>query len=206
MGNGFSLPRTVALVAVAVWLTGCASTRQGRFYTLNSVAIQEDRQTSGQALNSVSVSIAPVEIPDYLDRPQIVTRNGGTELKLAEFDRWAGSLSDNIATVLAENLAQLLGSDRVFLRHRVNSGKADFAVALRVIRLDCVPGDKVLLKAQWTVHTRQKADSATTNLATFSEAPSGGSYEAMASAISQALAQVSRRIAREIDGLPKAGP
>jgi uncharacterized lipoprotein YmbA len=79
-------------------------------------------------MNQVSVSIAPVEVPDYLDRLQIVTRDGNNGLKLAEFDRWGGSLGENIATVLVENLSLLLGSDRVFTYPRLSPEIPDVRV------------------------------------------------------------------------------
>jgi uncharacterized protein len=202
MGNGYCLPRNWCLVALALCLAGCVRSQPTRFYTLTARVGQEAGEPSGQAKNPVSVSIAPIEIPDYLDRPQIVTRDGSNELKLAEFDRWAGSLSDNIASVLAENLASLLGSDRVLVDPRIRTGKVDFAVTLRVLRLDCLPGDKVLLKAQWTVFAVPEKKELATHLASFTEKLGSSSYEAMAVAVSQILAQLSREIAHEIIGRP----
>ncbi|GAB6190600.1 PqiC family protein [Desulfocastanea catecholica] len=63
----------------------------------------------------------PVEIPDYLNRPEIMTRKGRNTVELAEFNRWAGSFKESITAVLAENLGLLLGSDLVYvppLRHQ----------------------------------------------------------------------------------------
>jgi hypothetical protein len=151
----------------------------------------------------VSVSIATVEIPDYMDRPQIVTRESGNELKLAEFDRWAGSLSDNIAAVLAENLGLLLGTERVFAYPPVSGEKADFSLALRVLRLECAPGDQVLLKAQWTLLAGPERKEAATRVTTFSERLNDRDYRTMAAAISRILGEVSREIAREITALPQ---
>jgi uncharacterized protein len=200
MVNSLPLPRVLCLVAATVLLAGCASSQAARFYTLTPVSVQKDRKPGGQTNNQVSVSIAQVEIPDYLDRPQIVTQEGGNELKLAEFDRWAGSLSVNISAVLAENLASLLGSDLVFVSPRMNSGKADFGVSLRVLRLDLAPGDRVLLKVQWSVFAGQKKSAIATHLATFTERVTGSNYEVIAAAVSQTIAQISREIAKEIAG------
>lgn len=197
MRYGRSLTRTLTLVAVAALLAGCASSPQSRFYTLSPLAAPEAKQAPGPAANHVSVSIAPVEIPDYLDRPQIVTRDGRNELKLAEFDRWAGSLSDNISAVLAENLTTLLGSDRVFVNPGVRGEKPDYSVAMRVLRLDCMPGDQVLLKAQWTVAAGPEKGVAT-HVATFTERLADSRYDTLAAAVSQTIGQVSREIAREI--------
>ena len=203
MKNRLSLPRTLLLVALTVWLASCASSPEARFYTLSTVSHQETKSTSRHMENPLSVSIAPVEIPDYLDRPQIVTRDGRNELKLAEFDRWGGALRDNIAAVLAENLALLLDSDRVYVYPRTRAEKADYEVAMRVLRLDCAPGDKVLLKAQWVVTTGQEKKEIATHISTFTESLNDSRYDTLVAAISQTLALISREIAQEITGAGK---
>ena len=198
MKNGFFLLRAVMLVAVTLVVAGCAGSPPSRFYTLNPLARQEAQQSSPAAANPVSISIAPVEVPDYLERPQIVTRDGRNELKLAEFDRWAGSLSDNISAVMAENLSMLLGSDRVFVNPGVRSEKPDYAVAMRVLQLDCVPGDQVLLKAQWTLFAGPDRKDVATRVTTFTERLNDPQYDTMVAAVSRTLEQVSREIAREV--------
>jgi len=191
------------MVAFAGCLAGCATSPTARFYTLTPIAHQEAKGASGAAVSPVSISIAPVEVPDYLDRPQIVTRDGRNELKLAEFDRWAGSLSNNIATVLAENLGLLIGTERVFVYPRMSGEKADYSLALRLLRLECAPGEQVLLKAQWTLLAGADRKYVATRVTTLSERLSDREYRTMAAAISHALGEVSREIARVIIDLPK---
>lgn len=198
MKKGFPLPRTLILVAVALWLAGCASSPQARFYTLNPLPPQEVKHSSPAVTNPVSISIAPVEIPDYLERPQIVTRDGRNELNLAEFDRWGGSLSDNIAAVLAENLGVILGSERVYVYPRMRAEIPDYSVVMRVLRLDCTPGDQVLLKVQWTLLAGPDKKDVATHITTCTERLNDKRYETMVAAIGRTLEQVSREIAREI--------
>ena len=198
MKNGFFLSRSISLAAVIVVLVGCASSPAVRYYTLTPAGHQEQATSSREAAGHVSVSIETVEIPDYLDRPQIATREGQNELKLAEFDRWAGSLSDNITTVLAENIATFLGSDRVSIHPGLRGGKNDCAIAVRILRLDCLPGKHVLLKAQWTILSGQDRKDVATRTQSFSESWGDKRYETMVAAFSHSLEQVSREIAREI--------
>ncbi len=198
MKNEFCLQRLFSLAVVTLLLAGCASSPSSRFYTLTPLAQLDAKPSSQETATPVSVSITPVEIPDYLDRPQIATRGGSNELRLAEFDRWAGSLSENIAAVLAENLSSLLGSDRVSVYPGMSAEKADYSVVMRVLRLDCVPGDRVLLKAQWTIFAGQDKKDVATCLKTYTESLSNDRYETMVAAVSHTLEQVSREIAREI--------
>jgi len=149
--------------------------------------------------------VAPVEIPDYLDRPQIVTRDGRNKVKVAELDRWAGSLSENISAVLADNLSMLLGSDRVFVDTGMAADKTSYLVTMRVLRLDCVPGDHVLLKAQWTVVAGQDGRKPSTQVSNITERLNDSRYDTVAAAVSKTIEQVSREIAREITARPKEG-
>jgi hypothetical protein len=185
---------TLALVAL---FAGCAGTPPARFYTLTSMAQPQAGQPAAAAQN-VSVNIAPVEIPDYLNRLQIVTKDGRNELKLAEFDRWAGSLAENMAVVLAENLSQLLGSEQVFVHPRVQAATPDYTLAVRVLQLDCIPGDQVRLKAQWTVLAGAERKETVTRMSNISEKLEDKQYETMVAAVSRTLEQLSSEIAREI--------
>jgi Uncharacterized protein conserved in bacteria len=119
--------RSALFAAVSVvLLAGCTHSPPVRFYTLTPLDRQEIRRASRQEAVPGAVRIMPVDIPDYLDRPQIMTRDGKNILKLAEFDRWAGSLGDNITAVLAENLGLLLASDRVFIHPGIGGEKTIF--------------------------------------------------------------------------------
>jgi uncharacterized lipoprotein YmbA len=198
MKNRYRQLNVLVSVAIALWLAGCASSPSARFYTLNPISPQEPKHNSPAVTNPVSISIAPVEIPDYLDRPQIVTRDGRNELNLAEFERWAGSLSDSIAAVLAENLSQLVGSDQVYVYPRIRAEKADYNLVLRVLRLDCTLGDQVLLKAQWTLFAGPDRKDIATRVSTYTERLGDKKYETMVAAVGRTLEQVSREIVREI--------
>jgi uncharacterized lipoprotein YmbA len=150
----------------------------------------------------VAINVAPVELPDYLNRLQIVTRDGRNELKLAEFDRWAGSLAENTAVVLAENLAQQLGSDQVFVYPRVQSAAPDCTVAVRILQLDCIPGDQARLKAQWTILAGAERKEAVTRISNISEKLGDKQYATLVAAVSRTLEQLSSEIAKEIQSLP----
>jgi len=192
------LPLSQAFLFIMILLlAGCASMPSFRFYALTPLDQQETKPVSPEAAIPVSIRIAPVEIPDYLDRPQIVTWNGKNELQLAELDRWAGALKENIAVVLAENLTLLLGSDRIFAYPRVRAEKTDYLLALRILRLDCTPGDRVLLKTQWTIYAGQDI-TGTTHMATFVEPLNDSRYETLVAAVSHALGKVSREIAQKL--------
>jgi uncharacterized protein len=198
MKNGIHPMRSLFWAALVVPLAGCAGSPPVHFYALTPAGYQEAIPPAAKAANPVTVGIAPVEIPDYLDRPQIVTREGRNGLKLAEFDRWAGSLSDNISAVLAENVARFLASDRVAINPGMGGGKTDMTVALRILRLDCVPGERVVLKARWTIVAGKDSKDVAARSVSYTESWGDQRYETMVAAFSDLLEQLSREIAGEI--------
>ena len=57
------------------------------------------------------IGVGPIEIPSYLDRPQIITRMRLHELMLNEHALWAEPLDKALARVIALNLGALTGAD-----------------------------------------------------------------------------------------------
>ena len=82
-------------------------------YQLNPIPHQTASIPAFSSSRNVVVAVGPVRIPDYLDRPQSVTRTGNNELKLSEFHRWAWSLAADISRVLVENISGFLPADGV---------------------------------------------------------------------------------------------
>jgi len=98
----------LAIMLVVSTLEACG-TAPTRFYTLSSIAEQPATAQS----HDVPVGVGPITFPQYLDRPQIVTRQNENRLVVAEFDQWGGNLDDNFSRTLTADLANLLHTDRV---------------------------------------------------------------------------------------------
>jgi uncharacterized lipoprotein YmbA len=185
------------LTLFVVILTGCASSPSSKFYQLNPV--QNTTSASGGVSSDQRqvIAIGPVRIPDYLDRPQMVTRSGKNELKLSEFDRWAGSLESDVNRVLVEDIPSLLPADRFsvvrwtpYLESQV---PASYRVEVLVERFEGTLGDSVLLKAQWRVFAQDRS-LLLQKESQISEQMNGSSYNALVAAMSSALERLSRDI------------
>ena len=92
------------LVLVGLLTAACVGTSQNaKFYSLRpeaAVAVAELKTIIG---------IGDIELPNYLDKPQIVTTShNALELKASEFNRWSESLSAIMQRVLADDLASAL--------------------------------------------------------------------------------------------------
>ena len=131
--------------------SGCAGTEPSRFYRLSTLQDTHTLQGTMTADQDISVGVGPINIPDSLKRPQIVTLTSTNELDLAEFDRWAGALEDNMSAVIAENLSMLLSTDNVHIYPWSRSVTTDYQVAVDIIRFDGGLGDNAEMIARFTI-------------------------------------------------------
>ena len=182
----------IVIASIAVAAAGCASA-PSRFYTLNSTATAN---TNGLPAASYSVAIGPVTVPAVVDHAQFTVQVEPNRVKLEEFNRWAEPLNQNIASVVAGDLAALLGTSQVAAGPLANF-LPDYSVSIRIQRFDTVPGQSVLVEALWVIHkTAGGASQSGHTIA--SETVTNSSFDALAAAHSRALAKVSADIAAVI--------
>jgi len=121
-------------------LVGCPSTQPSKFYVLTPISFPEQQGDILSGPHALAIGIGPIEIPDYLDRPQSVKRRSLQELDLAEFHKWAEPLNENVSHVLAENLSALLSTDRIEEYPWRSSISVDYQVIVDVLQFDGTRG------------------------------------------------------------------
>lgn len=186
----------VIVLLVGQW--GCAHTESAKFYILNSMAgTPSEIQTEENKLKVV-LGIGPIKLPEYLDRPQIMSRTGGNELEYTEFHQWAEPLKDNFARVLGENLSVLIPTNQIYLFPWRRSAGIDYQLEVDVISFEgSLEGDSVLT-VRWTLYGKDRDKALILEKSTFKQTATGKDYEAMVSALNQTLEQFSRVIEKAI--------
>lgn len=175
-------------------MAGCAPTPPPTYFQLEEPA---NIQLSGIE-RGVAVGVGPLNLPSYLDRPQIVTRATEHQLELSEFNRWAEPLKESILRVIAVNLSNKLESTRVFGIPRRDSGiPLEYKVEINIARFDGRLGDEVLLVARWIL-TNQDSQVISTKVSIIREQASGDSYDALIQAQNKTLRALSDEIAEAI--------
>ena len=177
--------------SVLLALAGCGSTPVTHFYTLSPA-----QAPAPAAANAPTVAIGAVQLPDGLDRPQIVLRGAGNQVSFSEFERWLGSPRDEIALAIAGGLKQALGGASVYAYPMSAGMSADVSVLLHVQRFDSVLGEAATVEVLWQVVPAKGA--ARKGQSSVREPVGGPGYEALVAAHGRALAAVSRDIANEI--------
>jgi uncharacterized lipoprotein YmbA len=190
------------LTFTTLLFAGCRSSAPPvEFYTLNPLSGMEGQVNTAETDQKLSVGVGPVEIPEILDRPQIVTRSGPNKLQVDEFHRWAGRLDENFARVLAENISLLLGTDQVVVYPWQADFKPRYRIALEVRYFEGQWGEDVLLEVLWTLASRESQETLTARKSVIKEPLSATTFEELVAAQSRAIAQLSREIVREIQNL-----
>jgi hypothetical protein len=181
-----------------VILAGCASSPSSKFYQLNPAQNKTLVTRDASPDQNLIIAIGPVRIPDYLDRPQIVTRSGKNELRFSEFNRWAGSLESDVTRVLAEDISSLLPAGRFstvrWTPYLESQMPASYRVEVLIERFEGTLGDSMLLQAQWRIFADDR-NLLVKNESRISEQMSDSSYDALVDAMSRAIEKLSRDIA-----------
>lgn len=174
------------LLSACVTLTSPSS----QLYTLNASNNAAPPLPEHNDPQRPVLAVGPVDLPDYLRRPQIVSREGENRIKVAEFDRWAAPLNEQVERVLAENLgARMPGM--VVVNYREQRFKPRYRLSMSVERFERQDGKRVQLAGRWTLANAETGAVLQTHRDSF-DVPLVGdeSYEATVAAQSKALAEL----------------
>jgi len=195
--------RLISAFASLALLGACSSTPATRLYVLAPVAqtpLPRVQAARNRAAAPVALVITDVRLPQYLDRSQIVTRSDGHRLQMFEHEQWGGNLREDMTRILAENLAQLLESDRVIAAPHNLRLTPDYRLEVEVHCFEREAGGGVRLSARWWLTRGSDAALLASPEASFSGAPLGekSSYEALVGSMSAVYGELAQAIGRSI--------
>ncbi|MGH7087800.1 MAG: PqiC family protein, partial [Stellaceae bacterium] len=134
-----------------------------------------------------------VEVPKYLDRPQILRRLSAVELAAGEFERWDEGFDDMVTRVLLEDLSLRLPRCPLALAGSAVSPAREREIAVALARFDADPNGMVVLEARWSID-RGGAGAPALRLERITR-PSAAATRALAAAMSDCLGVLADRIA-----------
>jgi len=184
------------------------------YYVLSPVSGGRAGDAAGPAEYNITVAVALVNVPEYLDNQMIVTRPTRNTVDLAELHNWAAPLSEHVTAVLAENLWILIPTDGVVRMPLSRAIPIDFEVRTRLEKFERDPSGDVVLLARWVVFDEKTREASAIKSAQFrvpvvveDGPPVEGEgiarvendvYEEIVAAMSQALDELSREIADSV--------
>ena len=192
---------SLALLIGAALSVGCFSrTPPPEFFTLRPSATAP----VGPARPELGLAIGPIDFPRYLDRPEIVTRDGAHRLLLSGANRWGGSLKNDVLRVMADDLGTLLGTSQVAIYPTEPSFGVDYRVLLDLREFEAVRGGPIVLRMHWVVVSGADGKVQAVRASHVEQPVASPAWGDLVAAQSAALGAVSREIAEQVAALHAA--
>lgn len=196
---------SLVLLTLVLLLGGCSfggKSKPANFYVLTALPENTAPVTQG---NTPTLGVGQVKIPEFLDRPQMVTLVAENQIKLSEFHRWGESFQSGLTRVLRENIALYLDSDDVTAFPWLQSFPNDYVVHVVVLAFEAAPyREEVLLRVMYRVTDPKQKRLYLANESAFSQPidTSGSDYPVMVEAMSACVAELAKEIATEVAAMP----
>lgn len=199
---------TVGLFGLFLVLAACVSlkrTPEGRFFVLDARVPPPSADVRREPVALVGVE--SVRLPDYLDRPQLVTWSGSSELEVDEFMRWAEPLQGGIDRTVTANLAALLPEYQVVRRPWPGRVRTRCRVQLKIREFGLGRDGVVQLNGGFALLPDQSELALSMHAVSLSEGPlpvppEGAPPNPGVEAMSRLLEKLSHQVADAIRALP----
>ena len=198
--------RLVSLVGAGLLLWAC-STPPPRLYVLSAIPAQAPPPAAATGSSSppaarastvrhagpMLIGIAPITMPDYLDRPEMIERASDNEITVDNQQRWAERLSTNATRVLVENLSSLLGSERIVALPARATTK--YEVDLDLSRFDVDTDRSAVMTGRWSIVDAETGTEVRSGAVRLRQVVGNDGFDEIAAAMSRNLEATSREIA-----------
>ena len=143
--------RFLKILMFCFLLTACVfgTSKTSKFYTLKS-------ESSPSISNSYKsfVGVMRVQLPKYMDRPQIVTQNKNSpEMVISEYNRWIENPSVLATRILVEDLSALLPSAQIKM-NQYGLEQFDRVISVEIVKMNAVLGEKITSEAWYTIKNK----------------------------------------------------
>ena len=192
--------KQITLILTVLLVAGCGSSPPVDFYTLQPIRGTVSSAPEGSEI----LGLGPLTLPDYLQRPQIVTQSGGGAVRLDEFNRWAEPLEVALPRVIATNVDQLIGDLTVIPFPWDSRLRADYRLLGRVNAFGADASGLVVLEVQWGIQDSESKLILQPRRDRYQAQAAANDAAAIVVAMNAAAEQFSRDIASRITTLRQA--
>ena len=172
-------------------LYGCGTSPVPDYYLLTANA-----QPVSGASSDLIIGVGPIEVSDFLERPQIAIHSGTNRLEVDELNRWAEPLDRAVIRVMALNLAALMGTEKITGFPWRRDDRPDVAIRIAILELDHRQGQAVL-GVSWVLVDTESQQSVHQELKRYQQS-SSNEPELLAAAYSDLLVELAADIVNRI--------
>ncbi len=195
-----------AAVLAAAGLVGCSTLFSSKkdpskFYVLTPVPA--DTAPVAPVLPDIALGVFSPEFPQYLDRPQLVTRIGSNQRQINEYQRWSEPVQSGFARVLTEDLGTLAGTNKIATFPLVRVFDHEFEIYTQIYQFDGALGGEATLRVRWRITGSNGKPNFVVRDATYNApvAAQADPYAGYVATLSQLIGSMAREI---VAALPEA--
>lgn len=187
--------KMITLLIATLLITACGRSQPSQFYVLTDMANSKHQQRS----RPFNLGVGPITLPKYLDKPEIVTREHGNELQLAEFHRWAEGLTDNVVRVVGDNINAMLPNSHIYSYPWNAKANINYQVEVDVRRFEMDSNYNCVLTAQWNISRENQNKSLVVHRKTYKiRTQHETNYRHIAELMSRNLLKMSHDIVKDL--------
>lgn len=146
--------KLIAIIISCLLFTACifGTSKNAKFYTQAATNFAETISPDYTAF----VGVDRVQLPKYIDRPQIVTQQkDSVQINISEYNRWVELPSVLATRVVTEDLSSLLPAAQVKATSS-NSKDFEWIISVEIVKIEAVLGEKAEMVAWYTIKNNSK--------------------------------------------------
>lgn len=191
---------TLLIILLSGIISGCigGTSQKSVYYVFNPVNAP---LTADSTMADKGLGVGPITLPEFLEGPQIITRQEENLLNINEFHRWADSLEDQITATLIDNLSALLNTPNVVAFPWERPFIPEYQLYIDFRQFDGKTAGSITLEAVWSIVDTNDSKRLLTKRTSLVESTNGEEYKAYVTAMNRALEKLSKEIAEGVVGL-----
>lgn len=203
--SGIQFCAVLFCLVFVIAIGGCLSVSnspESRFYMLSAL----EKEPSGKTYEipqDVIIAIGPVKIPEFQNRPQIVTQDKDNMIKFAEFDRWGEPLDTALERIIFEDLTVMLPAAALKMFPCVFAIPVKYQVIMNVAQMQSRLDKDLFLMVDWSIIDAKNKIMVFSKKSECRQAINPHNYLGLTKAISAACASLSGEIAEALEGVVK---
>lgn len=186
----------IAFFILIIILYSCGSSASN-FYILTPT--NNYQQIDSNSKSEISVGVGNLELPDYLQKPQIVTFKNNNELYYDEFNRWAQPLDENFTDIVLENLSQMIPTNNIYLFMWPEEESDIFQISIKINQFELRSDSTIILDARWSVSVSNEIVFLMTERSSYKEKITNLDYEQIVATLSKLIGELCKDIASEVN-------
>ncbi|MBE9526387.1 MAG: membrane integrity-associated transporter subunit PqiC [Proteobacteria bacterium] len=140
---------SVCFLIFIFFSSGCSFvSKPANFYLLTPIADNNDKSFTKE---NWIIGVGPIALTEHLQRKQIISHAHINQLKIEEFERWAGELDNNISSVISENLGTLMNTKVILIYPWNETINLDYQVEINIRYFSVDENNNVKLIAVWSI-------------------------------------------------------